>query len=108
LRDYVEYGTVETERGFELFFKPSIEAKIYRALPHNLPKTRGKLNVPAAYIGGTRSQEAKWARLSFMRKHLPFEFYFLEGSHLFPLEKPHETAETIRTAYQKFIQSDGI
>jgi len=95
LRDYAEHGTIETDRGLELFFKPSIEAKIYRALPHNLPKFRGRLKVPAAYIGGTHSQEARLARLSFMKKHLPFEFYFLEGSHLFPLERPQQTAEII-------------
>jgi pimeloyl-ACP methyl ester carboxylesterase len=104
LRDYAEHGTVQTERGYELFFKPSIEAKIYRALPHNLPKSRGKLKVPAAYIGGTHSREAKWARLSFMRKHYPFEFHFLEGSHLFPHEKPRETAEAIKTAVQRLTK----
>lgn len=96
LRDYAENATVETTRGVELFFKPSIEARIYRALPHGLPKTRGKLRVPAAYIGGTYSQEAKMARLSFMKKYFPFEFHFIEGSHLFPLEKPQETAELIK------------
>jgi pimeloyl-ACP methyl ester carboxylesterase len=96
LRDYAEHGTIETKRGFELFFKPSIEANIYRALPHNLPKFQGKLKVPAAYIGGTYSHEAKLARLTFMKKNFPFEFHFLKGSHLFPMEKPQETAEKIK------------
>lgn len=103
LRDYAEHGTVETARGYELFFKPSIEANIYRTLPHDLPKFRGKLTVPAAYIGGTKSEEARLARLSFMKKHLPFEFYFLEGSHLFPLEKPSETAELIKAAIKRLV-----
>ena len=104
LRDYAEHGTITTERGIELFFKPSIEARIYRALPHDLPKTCGRLKVPAAYIGGTRSQEAKMARLSFMKKYFPFEFHFLAGSHLFPLEKPQETAEIIRAAVRGLIE----
>ncbi len=104
LRDYAEHGTIETERGFELLFKPSVEAKIYRALPHNLPKFRGKLEVPAAYIGGSSSREAKLARLSFMRKYFPFEFHFLEGSHLFPLEKPRETAEIIKSAFKQLTK----
>jgi len=103
LRDYAEHGTTKTERGVELFFKPSIEAQIYRALPHNLPKSRGKLKVPAAYIGGTHSREAKLARLSFMKKNFPFEFHFLEGSHLFPLEKPQETAEIVRALANTLI-----
>lgn len=104
LRDYAEHGTTRTERGWELFFKPAIEAKIYRALPHNLPKFRGKLTVPAAYIGGTDSQEARMARLSFMRKHLPFEFHFLKGTHLFPLEKPLETAAAIKAAVRRLTK----
>jgi pimeloyl-ACP methyl ester carboxylesterase len=96
LRDYIEYGTTETPSGVRLFFEPKIEAKIYRTIPHNLPKLRGKLNIPAAYIGGTYSREAKLARISFMQKHFPFKFKFIEGSHLFPLENPKETAETIK------------
>lgn len=98
LHDYAEHATIETNRGIELLFKPSIEAKIYRALPHNLPKFRGRLKVPAAYIGGTNSQEAKMARLSFMKKYFPFDFYFLKGTHLFPFEKPRETAAAIKSA----------
>jgi len=88
LTDYVEHGTIENEHKVKLFFEPKIEAEIYRTLPDNLPKMRGKLKVPAFYIGGTHSREAQLARLSFMKKYFPFEFYFIEGSHLFPLEKP--------------------
>lgn len=96
LHDYAEYGTVKTKNGFELFFNPQIEAKIYRTIPHHLPKLREKLKIPAAYIGGTHSLEARLARVSFMKKYLPFEFQFIEGSHLFPLEKPEITARAIR------------
>ncbi len=91
LRDYIEYGTVETAGGFRLFFDPQIEAAIYRNLPHDLPSLRGKLTVPTAYIGGIRSHEARQARLSFMQKHFPIDFHFLPGSHLFPFESPKET-----------------
>jgi pimeloyl-ACP methyl ester carboxylesterase len=95
LRDYVRHGTIETETGVNLFFKPSVEAKIYQTLPDYLPQLRGKLKVPVVYIGGTRSEEARLARLNFMRRNFPFKFYFVEGTHLFPLEKPHETAQFI-------------
>jgi pimeloyl-ACP methyl ester carboxylesterase len=101
LRDYIEFGTTETEKGFELFFKPSVEAKIYRTIPHNLPHFRGRLKVPTAYIGGTNSREARLARLSFMRKHFPIDFQFVEGSHLFPLEKPQQTANVIMQLCKK-------
>lgn len=95
LRDYIEYGTTENEKGIELFFKPKIEAEIYKTLPDFLPKLRGKLKVPVSYIGGTNSKEAKWARIGFMRRKFPFDFYFLDGTHLFPFEKPIETGQLI-------------
>jgi pimeloyl-ACP methyl ester carboxylesterase len=97
LRDYIEYGTIRTDKGFELFFSPKTEAKIYRTIPHHLPSFRGKLKIPTAYIGGHRSKEGELARLSFMKKHFPIDFYQIEGSHLFPFEKPFETAELIKT-----------
>ena len=101
LRDYVEHGTVENETGVKLFFEPNIESKIYRTLPHNFAKYRGKLKVPTFYIGGSNSREARLAGLNFMKKNFPIDFYFLEGSHLFPFEKPEETARLI-----KFILSE--
>jgi pimeloyl-ACP methyl ester carboxylesterase len=96
LRDYIEFGTTETDKGFELFFSPKIEAKIYRTIPHHLPSFRGKLKIPTAYIGGSRSKEGELARLSFMKKHFPIDFHKIEGSHLFPFENPKLTAEKIK------------
>jgi pimeloyl-ACP methyl ester carboxylesterase len=95
LRDYIEYGTIETDDGFHLFFEPRIEAAIYRSLPHNLPSLRGKLTVPVTYIGGVKSREARLARLSFMKNHFPIDFQFLPGSHLFPFETPRAAAAAI-------------
>lgn len=96
LRDYAEHATVVNEKGLELFFKPSIEAKIYQTLPHDLPKLKRKLKIPVTYIGGTRSREGELARLSFMKSNFDIDFHTVEGSHLFPLEKPLETAELVK------------
>lgn len=97
LRDYIDYGTQETEGGFRLFFDPRIEAAIYRNLPHDLPSLKGKITVPVSYIGGAESREARLARLSFMQKNFPIDFHFLPGSHLFPFESPRETAGKIES-----------
>ncbi len=96
LRDYVEHGTIAGEKGLQLFFDQHIEAQIYRTIPHDLPNLRGKLSIPITYIGGTRSREGELARLSFMRKYFAVNFQKIEGTHLFPFEKPIETAEKIR------------
>lgn len=96
VRDYANYATVETANGVKLLFEPKIEAKIYRTIPHGFGKFRGRLKVPAAYIGGNLSREARLARLGFMKKHFPIRFYFTEGTHLFPFEYPEKTAENIK------------
>lgn len=101
LRDYVEKGLIESEKGFELFFNQNVEAKIYRTIPHHLPKFRGKLRVKTTYVGGNRSREGKLAGLSFMKNNFPIDFLLIEGSHLFPLENPQETAQIIRKILQK-------
>jgi pimeloyl-ACP methyl ester carboxylesterase len=98
LRDYVKHGTTKSEKGIELFYKPRIEAQIYETIPASMPKLRGKLKIPVSYIGGTNSREARLARLGFMKKHFPINFYFLKGSHLFPFENPQKTAEIIKKA----------
>lgn len=75
LRDYVEHGLIETEKGFQLFFKPSIEAAIYRTLPHHLPSLRGRLRTAVTYIGGTDSRGFRlcaniFRRISILSKAL--------------------------------------
>ena len=101
LRDYAEHGTIETEKGYELFFNPQIEAAIYRTIPHTLPRLRGKLNFPITFIGGTNSREAELAGLKFMRRNFSINFETVEGSHLFPFEKPRETAKKIISNIKK-------
>lgn len=105
LRDYVEHGTTQAENGVKLLFAPKTESNIYLTIPDDLPSHRGKLNVPAAYIGGTNSNEGKFARLDYMRKRFPFHHYSVEGTHLFPFEKPLETAETIKKAIHKLVSA---
>ncbi len=96
LGDYVRYGTDVTENGVELSFSPRTEARIYRTIPDHLPGFRGKLKVPAAYIGGSGSREGRLARLSFMKNRFGIPVIQIPGSHLFPFESPLETAAKIK------------
>ncbi len=96
LRDYIEHGTIEDETGVRLFFEPQIESNIYQTLAYGFAKYRSRLKVPTAYIGGTNSREARAARLKSMQKNFQVDFYFIEGSHLFPFEQPFETAQLIK------------
>lgn len=102
--DYVEHGTTLNKNGgVELLFKPEIEAHIYRTIPDDYNPFRNRLRVPAVYIGGTHSREAKIARLGYMRRCFPFHFDFVEGSHHFPFEQPVETARRISQNIKKLI-----
>lgn len=96
IHDYADFATIQGTNELKLLFEPKIEAKIYRTIPHSFTKFRGKLKIPAFYIGGTMSREARLARLSFMKKNFPFEFHKIEGTHLFPFEKPFETSQMIK------------
>jgi pimeloyl-ACP methyl ester carboxylesterase len=101
LRDYVNYGTTETAKGFTLSFKPEIEAHIYRTIPHNLSKYQNRLKTPTTYLGGKNSREAKLARLSFMQNNFPIKTQFTDGTHLFPFEYPNQTANLVKQIIQQ-------
>ncbi len=108
LRDYIEHGTVDvqTPNGIQrmLAFDRDVETAIYNTLPHNLDRLlrRHPLRCPVAFIGGTQSQEMKQVGMSMTLKVLgknPGDrLQMIEGSHLFPMEHPRDTAALIEKA----------
>lgn len=108
LRDYIEHGTVDvqTPSGTQrmLVFDRDVETAIYNTLPHNLDRLlrRHPLRCPVAFIGGTQSQEMKQVGMRMTLKVLgrnPGErLQMIEGSHLFPMEHPQDTAALIEKA----------
>jgi pimeloyl-ACP methyl ester carboxylesterase len=106
LRDYIHHGTrdeIDTQGHTHrvLAFDREVETAIYNTLPHNLDRLlrRHPLQCPVAFIGGTRSLEMQQVGMAMTlrlvgRDH-PERLAMLEGSHLFPMEKPLETAAVI-------------
>ncbi|MBS0404968.1 MAG: alpha/beta hydrolase [Proteobacteria bacterium] len=101
LRDYVDHGTVDAEGTWRLAFEREIESRIYETLPHNLDGLlrRHPLKCPLAFVGGLQSAEMKQvggidgtARLAKGRVMM------LEGTHLFPMEKPLAAAAAIEAS----------
>lgn len=107
LRDYVTLGTVRTESGIRLAFDPAVECAIYRTTPHTFADWRGRLHVPAGFIGGRESAEIRSIGLAFMRRHFHFRYKALAGTHLFPFEHPHETAQAIREMIARLLPEGG-
>ena len=83
-----------------LSFDRAIETAIYNTLPHNIDRLlqRHPLKCPAAFIGGTLSQELKQVGLALTQKATHGRVSLLEGTHLFPMEKPAATAAAIEAA----------
>jgi pimeloyl-ACP methyl ester carboxylesterase len=109
LRDYIEHGTLDATTPQEprrvLAFDRDVETLIYNTLPHNLDRLlrRHPLQCPVGFLGGTESQEMKQVGMAMTRKLVgphPGRLRMLPGSHLFPMERPHETAAAIDVCLQ--------
>jgi len=105
LRDYIDHGThdVVTAQGTQraLGFDRDVETAIYNTLPHNLDRLlrRHPLRCPVAFIGGTQSLEMQQVGMAMTHRLVgashPERLALIEGSHLFPMERPQETAAAI-------------
>ncbi|MDB5966553.1 MAG: alpha/beta hydrolase [Polaromonas sp.] len=104
LRDYIEHGTYDAPDHSEgrrvLSFDRNVETSIYNTLPDNLEQTlrQHPLACPVAFIGGLRSAEIRQVGMALTRKVTRGRITMLDGSHLFPMEKPAATAATIEAA----------
>lgn len=105
LQDYIEHGTRDADapQGPQrvLSFDREVETAIYNTLPHNLDRLlrRHPLQCPVGFIGGTRSLEMQQVGMAMTRRVLgrspEGRLRMVEGSHLFPMERPQETATAI-------------
>jgi pimeloyl-ACP methyl ester carboxylesterase len=97
LQDYIEHGTHDEGGQRVLSFDRAIETAIYNGLPHKLDSLlkRKPLKCPVAFIGGTHSAEMRQAGTDLTHQVVKGRIMMLDGSHLFPMEKPVATAAAI-------------
>ena len=100
LRDYVTYGMQKTDKGIELAFARGIEYQIYLTIPHYLPRYSHQLKVPASLISGQYSRVCSKADKAYMKKKFNMHIHSMAAGHLFPFEKPKQTAELIKSVWQ--------
>ncbi len=100
LADYVQHGTHDAGGQRVLSFDRDIETAIYNTLPDNLDRLlkRHPLKCPAAFIGGIRSHEMKQVGMTMTEQVVKGRIMMLDGSHLFPMEKPLATAAAIEAS----------
>jgi pimeloyl-ACP methyl ester carboxylesterase len=100
LQDYIEFGTHDADGHRVLSFDRDVETAIYNGLPHKLDSLlkRKPLKCPAAFIGGTHSSEMRQAGVDLTHKVVKGRVMMMDGSHLFPMEKPIATAAAIEAS----------
>jgi pimeloyl-ACP methyl ester carboxylesterase len=100
LRDYLEHGTRDENGQRVLCFDRDVETAIYNSLPHKLDSLlkRKPLKCPVAFIGGTHSAEMRQAGAELTHKVVKGRIMMLDGSHLFPMEKPLATAAAVEAS----------
>jgi len=97
LDDYLQCGIEQRGEQAVLAFDRAVETRIYNTLPHNLGPMlrRHPLRCPLGFVAGTRSQELRAGGLETVRRLAGERLVWLDGSHLYPMEKPADTAQAV-------------
>ena len=106
LEDYVHHATHESQGKRVLSFDRDIETRLYNTVPDNLDRllSRHPVRCPVAFIGGRYSLEMRQVGMSMTEKVAQGRITMLDGSHLFPMEKPIATAAAIEAAIRNFCE----
>jgi pimeloyl-ACP methyl ester carboxylesterase len=106
LHDYVNLCTHDEDGERVLSFDRAIETAIYNTLPHHLERLlqRHPLRCPAAFIGGCQSEELRQVGPAMTQRITQGRMMMLDGSHLFPMEKPLATAAAIEASLRGIEQ----
>ena len=112
LQDYVAHGTRDAgpddprHAGQRvLSFDRDVETAIYNTLPHNLEALleRHPLRCPVAFIGATQSLEMRQVGMALTRRITQGRVMMLDGSHLFPMERPQAAAAAVEASLLNLI-----
>lgn len=101
--DYLRFGLTDCAQGVCLAIPVATEVAIFRTTPHDSWRYRSTLKVPGVLLSGAASEFAASGFAERMARHHHLRHITVEGGHMFPLEKPLLTAETIRAALKKIV-----
>lgn len=98
LADYLRHGFEKAPGGgVQLAFRREVETRLYDTLPHHIESLlrRHPLRGPVAYVAGSRSAENRQLGIGLVRRLAGPRWRTIDGTHLFPMERPDETAQTV-------------
>ena len=102
LDDYLAAGFEPDPQtgGMRLAFRREIETRFYNTLPHhfNALVHRHPPRCPVHFIGGTQSAEMRQAGMEATRRLVKDRITMVDGTHLFPMERPVPTAQAVLDA----------
>jgi pimeloyl-ACP methyl ester carboxylesterase len=113
LHDYITQGTKAEDGATEgprvLSFDRDVETAIYNTLPDNLDALLKKhpLRCPAAFIGGRASLEMRQVGMALTQTVTHGRIMMLDGSHLFPMERPAASAAAVEAAVLNLLSLKG-
>lgn len=99
---YVSCGLQPCERGVRLRFDPQTEISIYRSVPHVTPGWPHALAIPLAVVRGRQSRVVLPHHAFLLRLVALGEAHSMPGGHMFPLERPGQTALLLRDLFGRW------
>lgn len=99
---YVQHGLQPAGEGLRLLFDPATEIDIYRSVPHSNPGRPQQLQVPLAMVRGRHSRVVLPHHTRQVRRLPQCQYLTLPGGHMFPLERPQDTAELLKTLFHRW------
>ncbi len=99
---YVEHGLRAEGQGLRLRFDPATEISIYRSVPHTNPGRPQQLQVPLAVVRGRHSKVVLPHHARQVNRVPHGEYHNLPGGHMFPLERPQQTAQLLRELFARW------
>lgn len=103
LADYISHGVIERNNQLELVFSAQVEADIFSHLAVNLSSYKNQLNVPASLIYADKTDVFPHVYFKrFVKLNKKIVLNVTQGSHMFPLERPKDTAQLIADTIAKW------
>lgn len=99
---YLQHGLHQVGDRLRLRFDPATEISIYRGVPHTSPGQVRQLKVPLAVVRGRQSRVVMRHHASGVGRLPMGEMLTMPGGHMFPLERPQDTAALIKQLFSRW------